>query len=111
MLKTGQKRACSLWKAAPTLSMIGREYTRQAVMDIKVTVTTNEQNDDVMRFGLSEPIDISLTGTDGTKQLKELFSSLMHLLIEDEVCLSFIKTEGYGDNARFFAHFRIPGLT
>lgn len=65
-------------------------------MDIKVTVTTNEQNDDVMRFGLSEPIDISLTGTDGTKQLKELFSSLMHLLIEDEVCLSFIKTEGYG---------------
>lgn len=77
------------------LSMTESVFTRQANMNVEVTVTTNTQGEDVMRFKLAEPIDISLTGTEGTGQLKTLFATLLGILMEEDVEVAFSKTDGY----------------
>lgn len=64
-------------------------------MDVKATVITDEQGQDVMRFMFEQPMDVSLTGTNGTKDLKELFARLMGLILKDDVQVTFEKTSGY----------------
>lgn len=63
---------------------------------IEMTVTTNENFQDVFRLKTEpEHIDVVLTEDNGTNDLKNLFARLLQELFRDDVEVEFVKTDRY----------------
>lgn len=60
-----------------------------------MTVKKNDFGKDVFSLLTNPPVDIDITTTEGSIQLKTMFSTLLEELSKDDVEIVFVKTEGY----------------
>ncbi|WP_124061316.1 hypothetical protein [Gordonibacter sp. Marseille-P4307] len=64
-------------------------------MQVTMTVTKDENDRDVFRLGTSPSVDVDIKDSNGTEQLKKMFSSLLEELSKDDVEVVFNKTADY----------------
>ena len=97
MFVAGLQRVCILLKVAEKLSMKGRIFMSQRVIDVTLTVSAEV---DVLVFGLSDEESdgymVNLNSAVSQNEFKKVFSKLLQLLLEEDLTLKLVIAEGYG---------------